>query len=278
MRFLIGLFLLFTSHFVLYSQEVKVIKNAVGEYIVSNKSEISLKAAFEKAVVEAKLNALRMAGVVENISSSDILTSSDKSSNVKQDINSILSVQISGAVFNDSVISEKTSVDQFGNTVIRVVLNANVIKYTQKYDQSFDFKIEGIKEFYENNDLMAFTFLPYSDGYLTIFSTNENENFILFPYLEEGNHLLNDSINIKFRANKKYTFPLNKLIGNPQTHEVGYLLSTEMERENNCLIFVYTKEIFPFVKRVTYKNIIECIYTISPDKRKIQYHDFVIIK
>ena len=259
-----------------FSQEIKTIKNVSGEYILSNKSDLSLKDAFSQAVIEAKLNALRKAGVVENISSSDILISSETGSEHKQDINSVLSVEISGAVLNDTIIGEKTSVNQFGNTVIQVIINAQIIKYEHKSDQSFDFIVEGVKESYENNDLMKFSFLPYSDGYLTIFALNDEENYVLFPYQNKENRHLNDSINVRFKANQKRTFPVNKLMGNPSTNEIGYILSTEQRRERNSLIFVFTKEVFPIMQAISFKNINYWIYSITPDKRRVKYYDFVI--
>lgn len=275
MKFYFLLIILLLLQNYLFSQEIKVIKNVSGEYIIANKSDISLKTGFEKAVAEAKFNALRQAGVVENISSTDILSSSEKSGGIKQDINSILSVEISGAVYNDSIISETTYVNKFGNTVIKVVLNVNVIKYDKKQDPSFDFKIEGLKEYYENNDLMKFSFTPYSDGYLTIFATNEKENFVLYPNNNLEYKQLRDSLNVRFRANQRYDFPRNKFIGSNK--EVGYILSTENERQYNSLIFIYTKEIFPFSAIISRKNIITWIYSISPDMRKILYKDFVIV-
>lgn len=276
MRKIFLLFLLAIIQFDLYAQEIVTIKMASGEYILSPKSEISLKMAFEKAVNEAKLNALRKAGVAENISSSDILTSSEKDIDFKQELNSILSIELSGAVLKDSIIEESTSINEFGNTVVRVVLNAEVIKYNHKADPSFDFKVEGIKEYYDNDELMKFTFFPFSDGYLTIFAINDLENYFLYPYQDRQNKYLNDIPNLLFGANQKIQFPVNKLMGNPLTKEGGYLLSTELEREQNSLIFVFTKQIFPFKKKISYKNIIAWIYTISPEKRKVQFFDFVI--
>ncbi len=258
------------------AQQIIHIKQAKGEYIMAAKSDISEKAAFEKAHNEAKLEAMRKAGVAENISSSDILTTNQSGSNFKQDLSSILSVEINGAVVNDSIVDEKKIVDEYG-TKYYVTINADVIKYETKADPSFIFKVEGVKEYYENDNLMRFSFLPFSDGYLKIFNINDNENFMVYPYFDKKGSMLNDTLNRLFRANVKLQFPLNKLMGNPTTREDGYMLYTELPRENNYLIFVFTKDNIPYIGNYTYKDVISWIYRISPDRRRVQFLDFVIV-
>jgi hypothetical protein len=261
----------------LFPQKIVTIKNVKGSYILPPKSDISLKTAYEKAVNEAKLEALRKAGVPENISSSDILTTNQKGDNFKQELSSILAVELSGAVLNDTVLNQSMSKDQFGNIVVEVVINADVIKYEKLSDPSFEFKVNGIKEYYENNDLMKFSFLPLSDGYLKIFNINDAENYLIYPYKDKENPQLNDETGKLFDIAQEYQFPLNKNMGNPATKEVGYMLYTELAREHNYLIFVFTKENIAFAEKPTYKNILSWMYRITPDKRKVQFFDFVIV-
>ena len=259
-------------------KKIVSIKNVKGEYPLPPKSDISSKAAFEKAANEAKLEALRRAGVAENISSSDILTTNQKGANFKQDLSSILSVELNGAVLNDTILDETTANGQLGSIVYRVTMNVDVIVYDTKSDPSFKFTVEGIKEYYENNDLMRFSFLPYANGYLKIFNINDSENFLVYPFFEKERSVLNDSLNKQFMANVKLQFPVNKLMGNPSTREEGYMLSTEVAREHNYLIFVYSKENIPFIGTPTYKNVISWIYNITPEKRSVQFFDFVIVR
>lgn len=276
-RYFILFSLLFINSSDFFSQKIEKIKGATGEYILPLKSDITSKEAFEKALNEAKLDALRKAGVVENISSSDILSTKQEGADFKQVFNSISAVEINGAVLNDSLVNETTKIDQFGNTVYRITLNVDVIKYETKTDPTFDFLVEGIKEYYENNEILSFAFLPYSKGYLKIFNINEIENFIVYPFSDKDNPALNDIPDYLFESNKKIKFPINKLIGKPETKEEGYIVSTEQSKERNSLIFVFTKENIPFKSTPNYKNIISWIYKINPDKRKIQYFEFTIL-
>ena len=259
------------------AQKILNFNGIKGEYIVDSNADISLKAAYEKAVNEAKMEALRKAGVTENVSSSDIMTSSESGKGFKEEMNSFVSVEINGAVLNDSIVEKRSFTNQFGNLVVQVLINVDVIKYESRSDVSFDFKVEGVKEYYENGDLMNFAFLPYSEGYLKIFNVNDSESFVVFPFSSTDYPFLNDTIDRFFKPNVGIHFPVNKLMGDPKTKQVGYSLSTDAPREHNYLIFVYTKENVPFQGNLNYKSVLNWIYRIAPDKRKVQFFDFVIV-
>ena len=260
-----------------FAQKILSFKGIKGEYIIDSKADISIKTGTERAVNEAKLEALRRAGVTENINASDVMTSTETNSKFKEEMNSFVSVEINGAVLNDSIIEQKSFTNEFGNIVAQVIINVDVIKYETRSETSFDFKVEGVKEYYENDDLMHFSFLPYSEGFLKVFNVNDGESFIVYPFSSKEYPFLNDTINRKFKPNVMVDFPVNKLMGNPATKQVGYMLSTEAERERNYLIFVYTKENTPFKGNLNYKSVLNWIYRLSPDKRKVQFFDFVIV-
>ena len=259
------------------AQKIVSFKRIRGEYILDAHSEISLKAGYEKAVNEAKLEALRKAGISENVSASDVMITTETKSDFKQEMSSFVAVEIYGAVLNDSIVEQKRLINEFGNIVLQVFINVDVIKYETKSDPSFDFKVEGIKEYYENNDLMSFSFLPYADGYLKVFNVNDTESFMVYPFFNLEYPFLNDEKNRKFLAGEKLEFPLNKLMGDPAKKIVGYSISTQIEREKNFLIFVYTKDNIPFKGTPSYKSVLNWIYRITPDKRRIQFCDFVIV-
>ena len=260
-----------------YAQQTISLKGIKGEYILAPNAEISLKEAFERAVSNAKQEALRKAGIAENVSASDVLITSQNNAEFKQDLNSFVAVEINGAVLNDSVVERRDFVDQFGNMVVQVFLNTDVIKYEKKPDPSFDFKVEGLREYYENNDLVNFDFFPYANGYLKIFNINDTECFMVYPYSSPDYSFLSDTINRKFIANRKLRFPLNKNIGDSSTGQTGYMMTTRTKRERNYLIFVYTKENILFKDTPEKKNILNWIYRITPDKRKVRFYDFVIV-
>ncbi len=100
--FKIAIFLLLTNN--LSAQKIVKVRGVKGEYQLAPKSEISPKAAYDKAVNDAKLNVLRKAGIAEHISSSDVLTKQQQGSDLKQIFTSISAVEISGAILNDTIL------------------------------------------------------------------------------------------------------------------------------------------------------------------------------
>ncbi len=97
-------------------------------------------------------------------------------------------------------------------------------------------------------------------------------------FKEEMNYpFLNDTIDRWVKPNVGIHFPINKLMGDPSAKQVGYSLSSDAAREHNYLIFVFTKENVPFQGNLNYKSVLNWIYRIAPDKRKVQFFDFVIV-
>ncbi len=212
-----------------------------------------------KAILEAKKEALLRAGITENISSTYILNISQSSEDFQQIFNSISAIELDGEVKEWELINEKWEVDGSGNPYLEVTINATVIKYKTERDLSFDFKVEGIKEWYYDSTFLEFTFLPYQDGYLRIFLFGDNYDAkFLFPNKYEKNKLFHKGIEVQF--------PLN----------VNYRLVAEKKEDADLLVFVYTKQDIPYTKKENIKDILEWIYSIPKDERAIQHFSFVI--
>lgn len=255
------------------SQHTIKVQDVKGECIISN---ITPEQAKEQAIQEAKREALRKAGVSENVGTSSLLKTSEDKAGIKQMFNEILTVEINGEVLSYIVTKETKKINEFNNIVIEVTINAEVIKYDKKKDPSFDIKVDNIDEHYKEGQVLVFDFTPSADGYLKIFNMNDTENSIIYPYFDSTNKSLNDFPDRLFNKNEKIKFPINRLFGNPKTKETGYLLSTDKQNEFNHLVFVYTKQNIPFYKTVNYQNIISWIYSISPDQRVVKYFGFMV--
>jgi len=256
-----------------YSQKTVKVHRVKGECIISN---ITPEQAKEQAIQEAKREALRRAGVSENVGTSSLLKTSENKEGIKQLFNEISTVEINGEVLSYTVTNENKRINEFNNIVVEVTLDAEVIKYDKKRDLSFDIKVDGIDEQYKNEQVLAFEFTPSEDGYLKIFNMNDTENMLIYPYSDITNKSLNDVPERLFKKNEKVSFPINTNFGNPVTKETGYILSTEKRNEFNHLVFVYTKQNIPFYEKINYRNIISWIYSISPDQRVVKYFGFVI--
>ena len=255
------------------AQKIIKVCNVKGECIITN---ITPEQARQQAIREAKIEALRRAGVTENVGSTSVLKTSEDEKGIKQMFDEISRVEINGEVLNFEVIKENKRVNEFNNIVFEVTIDAEVIKYNKTKDVSFDILVQGIESFYKNEDVLNFDFTPGADGYLKIFNINDTENILMYPYADPQNKNLNDDPDKVFKKNERIKFPINKNFGNPDTKETGYVLSTDKQTEYNHLIFVYTKQNVPFYKPINYQNIISWIYAISPDQRVVKYYGFVI--
>lgn len=260
----------------IYCQEIISLTNITGEYIVGKGSDLTLKQGEHRAYMEAKTKALKEAGIAEMISSTDLLITNEGNHSIEQDMRSVVAVEINGAVLSDTVLSIDYSINNFQGTVITVVINAEVIKYKTELDRSFDFKVDGLRELYKQGDLMTFTFAPYQEGYLKIFNFNDSESFVLYPYDNSQYPFLNDNKNFKFAAYSNNRFPMNALIGSPDTKEPGYLIESNQSRENNSLWFVFLKSNLPYNSKLDFKNFQKWLYSIPPDQRTVKIYDYIV--
>jgi len=250
---------------ILFSQEIKQIQGAKGRYIISG--EVSEEAARQKALAEAKVDALKKAGVAENIQSYDMLFKSEIGDKYEEVFMSDKQSEIRGAVQDYTMQFEK-GIDEFKNFYVEVTINANVILYKTSADPAFDAVIDGIKQGYKNGDKLSFTIKPTIDCYLTIFNIFEKDAALTYPNPWENQ--------IKFEGGKTYKFPQNSQI-------LDYPLEkSTKEPEKNKMIFVFTKDLIPYIKYsgddqiTTFEDISSWIFSISPDKRKSHYVPFVI--
>ena len=125
----------------IFAQEIVKVNGVKGKYYLSN--DISPKQAKELAVLEAKTEALRIAGVSETVNSSKVLITTENNQKVEQLFNNIATVELNGAVTNykiDTILEKK---NEFNQTYFEAIINAEVIKYKTKPDPAFYLQIEG---------------------------------------------------------------------------------------------------------------------------------------
>ena len=253
----------FSSINILYSQEIKSVKNIIGNAFISG--DISPNQARAQALNDAKINALKSAGIAENINAYQLLLTSQNNNDYRQFFASDIQSEMQGAVQSYSIKSEKNYCKNDKELICEVVIDAEVIKYNTKPDINFDVNIIGIKGAYNNNEKLTFTINSTEACYLTIFNLADKESTLLFPNEYEQHFLIN--------SNQKINFPVAK---------IDYLMNTEVKpQETNRLIFVFTKTKIPFIKigegqLAKQDDIFKWIYSIPPDQRKIQYFQAII--
>jgi hypothetical protein len=249
----------------LSAQKIINVKDIKGTAFISG--DISFNQAKNLALNDAKINALKAAGIVENIKSYQLLFSSQDKNDYSQFFSSDIQSEIQGAV-ESFVIKNQTTVKKSEiELYIEVTIDASVIKYDTKPDITFDTYIEGVKAVYNNHDHLVFSVKTSQPCYVTIFNINDTEATLMYPNSYETPFSL--------KSIETYNFPLGR---------VDYELETSLkEKETNRLIFVFTKTAIPFIKMdkdqvTTNEAIFSWIYSIMPDQRKVEYRSLVIQK
>ena len=261
MRYLI-LFTFFITSLSCFGQKIIDLNNVKGMYTGSNaETPITVK---EKALNNAKINALNKAGIAEDISSYNLLYTQTNNGDYRQIFDSQFQSEIKGAVKSYEIINENRGINEFGNLFIEITINAKVIRYNKNSDPSFTSKIDGILPVYNNKSTLEFSLISSQNFYLTIFYINDDESGLLYPNSQEESKL--------FNAEKIYNFPYNSY----------YDLETKKKEEINRLIFVFTKEDYKFITQdfdgyASRNEIFEWIYSISPDRRTMNYHSLRIL-
>jgi hypothetical protein len=228
-----------------------------------------------KAIEDAKRNALNKAGVSESISFTDFSYKFEDNEKFGEIFQAISMIETGGEIVVDEILNESKDFNEFGNMVVEVEIKATVYRHKKSADPTFLFKIEGIDEVYQNEDLLQFKITPTQDGYLKIFNITEDATTLLYPYKDLENPQYNDKTDQLFKANETVQLPLHP------AYSDGYYLEVDApgkSQEFTILMFVFTKQNIPFIEEPTFNNMMSWIYAISPDERVIGQEGFVIKK
>ncbi|MEE4197524.1 MAG: DUF4384 domain-containing protein [Bacteroidales bacterium] len=214
----------------------------------------------QRAINEAKVEALKQAGVEESIASfTDYFQAEDNERYEELFTSDILS-DIRGAVKEVEILEENRSFDESGRIQVDVLINCTVVKYISEKDVAFDAWIDGVGMFYANGTNLKFKVKPSKDGYVIIFIFSESDAFQLFPNEYEPSYLL--------QANQSYFFP---------SELMDYTLYTDKKSEIHRMVMVFMKENIPYTREVKYKNIVDWIFSIPPDMRVIKSFGFSVV-
>ena len=245
------------SLFILADAETVKVRKAVGRWEVSH--DITMAQAEEKALNEAKKDALRKAGVMEKVWSVFGQVTSDQGSQFAEAYSSVSVLAIDGMV---NVTSQKTEElwDENLKKLFKVVtIDATVTKSDIKEDQTYALKVDGIAPIYKNGELFQCSFKVFgTDSYIKLFWFGDDGAAMVYPNDYEGDLL--------FTAGKEYHFPLTEQIDLAMEKKEG----TDVERVN--IILVATKKAYPYLGEMDYQSILSWIYGLPADQRTLSYH------
>jgi hypothetical protein len=247
----------------------KVDVTARGKY---EARDLTLEQVKNKAVDEAKRNAMTKAGIAENVTVNDFLYTFEDNEKFQEIFQSFVSTETGADIVVHDIREIDRDINEFGNILMEVEIDATVYKHKKEADPAFTFKVEGVRNYYIENDPLKFSFLPSFDGYLKIFNVTDETAFILYPYKDPENPVLNDKTGKKFNREAKVAFPVNPNLD-------GYYFAIDnpqKPKEYNLLIFVYTKKDIAFLEEVRVTSIMEWIYDIPPDQRHVEQYGIIV--
>lgn len=273
--------------FFLSAQDIITVTN------ITSSSEIyktiSPDMARSNALNDAKIEALKRAGIAESIKNYGILYNADVSGNRSQFFSQETFSELNGAVVSYTIISEGTSISKPQKISYTLTLNAQVIKYNSKPDPNFTQSIKGIEAVYKDKSHITFEITSSQKAYVTIFNISEHEQSVLFPNAEEASRPLWPNTPLQFPILKKIKLEQGLQDQFKPEMEYEYTISKSgANKEVNRLIFVFTKEPTTFVKynidaqgntTITNQDVIyNWIYQFQPHQRNVEVFTFSIYK
>ena len=249
----------------LAGQETIQVEGVTGVGIIAG--GISERDARREALNDAKVEALRKAGVSEHLSSYEMLFRSETDRDYSEFFSADIHSELQGAVQQYGIVNEQRSVDVHRNVfTIEITIDATVILYSSRPDPAFNVSVEGIKGIYESGETLAFSVYSSMDCYLNIFNITDNETLLMYPNPWEEQ--------IKISAREYVDFPFG--------HVDYHMEKSGREPEMNRLVFVFTKKPVQFLNYrgeyqfTTQEELFSWIYGLTPDARRVDYQVFTI--
>tara|TARA_B100001250_G_C19755700_1_gene769977 strand:+ start:33 stop:848 length:816 start_codon:yes stop_codon:yes gene_type:complete len=223
-------FLIFFYSFFVFSQ-----KNVDFSFKQPWPNNESFDLAYKKGIQEAKVEALRKAGVKENIKSFSRLYTSEDNTGFNEIFQSDILTDLSGRIIEWDVSDPmKTCNDNISYITFEV--DAKVKKYKQERDQKFVATISPEpKDFYMDEANIEFRLMPFEDCFVKIFYISETSEQLMYPLK-----------NTDPEKEKKYL--LNKKWVKEKFHPIDWMTVAKDREENEKgqIVIVLTKKDIPF--------------------------------
>lgn len=246
---------------------------ATGSY-VAGKYETQAEGQ-AKALFEAKKQALREAGATEDISSTAIIVLGGAGSDFREISSELSRIELEGRV---RVREQMDGTPEFtADHLIKysTTIRAEVVLEEAEEDLNFQFKAEGFKNTYLSGEKMLFSITPSEDCYLRIFffGKTASSNTQIFP--KEG--IFKDA---PLKAGHPVTFPPNE---HRFIYDQPFEFTMEIEDEHatmeqGVLLIVALKKPYPFMKDVTYENVISWLSKIKRNEKRVLWQGIHIME
>ena len=257
---LLALALLLAGPVAAQQKPVKV-RNVEGRWQVNDNT--TLKEAEERAFLEAKKEALRRAGVMENVWSVFGQITQENGTEFEEAY-SQMNVLAIGGMLNVTRKRVDEVWDTESRSLYKVVTIDATVQKGQEADPEYALEVRGLAPLYRQGEVLNCKLKVHgSDSYLKFFWFDDTGGSLLYPNSYEGDQL--------FEAGREYGIPLSNAV------EYRMEKTGKAESEKINMMLVATKENIPYTGEVTYGEVLKWVYSIAADKR-CAFYEMVIIK
>lgn len=231
--------------------QTKRVRGITGRCEISR--HITLEEAEQKALQDAKTNALRKAGVPEKLWTVTGLISQDDGSEFSQVLSRMTTLQVDGFInIRDVQYSEEVT---DGKRYAVAVIDADV-KKGGEIDPTFVLDVNNLETIYKDGEALKFNAKIYGhDAYLHLFWFDGTSGSVVYPNQYEAKKIFHKEADYKFPTNENMDYIMEKQDKSKKFETIN-------------LILVATKRDIPFIESsITFESVLKWIYAIPADER-----------
>lgn len=257
----------------LFAQREQIREVTVTGTYIANEND-SPAEAYANALFNAKKEALKEAGVFENISSTAIIEIGGSGDNFREINSELARIELEGRV----LVKKKEQSMQPYNGLYKyiVTISADVKVEESEEDLKFDFTTEGLRNTYLDGEKMTFTVTPTKDCYLRIFYFDRSASIQLFPDTNYKDILFESDVPVTFPLPNDQRY-LDGPFSRPQEYTMG-LSENGIDIEQGVLLIIALKNRVPFSKEVTYENVIRWLFKIKRKDKRVHGYGVNIVR
>jgi hypothetical protein len=242
-------------------QEKQRVENVMGQSELTD--DITPVEAREKAIQNAKTEALRRAGATEYVSELNVSNKSEVTDGKFIELwNSLITSEVNGEVSSYKIRKEEKNINEKGTVDIKVWLDADVTIHESKSDPNFFFHVNDLRENYVNLEKLSFKLKPSMPGFVNVFILGEKESNLLYPNsIEKSENLDGENL---------YSFPRSKAL--------DYEVSTDTNVEINYILILLTKKLTKYTGDNSINDILSFVSKINKEEKYVKVYPIVIKK
>ena len=246
---------------------------ATGSYVANQNETPAYGQA--QALQEAKKQALREAGVMENISSTAIIVMGNADDGFREISSELSRIELEGRV---RVKQQTDATPMFaGDNLVKytTTIVAEVVTEETEEDLTFQLVTKGFKNTYHSGEKMTFTVTPTANCHLRIFLFGQQPQSNAQIYPMEG--IFKD---VPLKADETVAFPPEerRFLYNTPFDYTPELDNPRNDIEQDVILVVALKKPYPFVGEVSYENVIRWLSKIKRNEKRVLWQGVNIIR